>query len=61
MPRLPALFVPHGAPTMLLDDSPARDFLSGLGASLPRPKAVLVVTAHWTTDTPMVGAAERPE
>lgn len=31
---------------MALEPSPARDFLTGLGARLPRPRAVLVVSAH---------------
>src|SRR3546814_11026524 len=31
---------------MALEPSPARDFLAGLGARLPRPRAILVVSAH---------------
>jgi 4,5-DOPA dioxygenase extradiol len=40
------IFVSHGSPTPLLDDAPARDFLLALGQSLPRLKAILVVSAH---------------
>jgi 4,5-DOPA dioxygenase extradiol len=36
------------------DDVPARAFLKGLGASMSRPKGIVVVSAHWETDTPMV-------
>lgn len=61
MSILPTLFVSHGSPMILVEPSPARDFLIGLGASLPRPRAILVVTAHWTTDAPMVSAAKQPE
>lgn len=50
------IFVSHGSPTLLFDDVPARDFLRGLGASLPRPKAILVVSAHWETNIPAVNA-----
>ncbi|MBM3597220.1 MAG: dioxygenase [Alphaproteobacteria bacterium] len=57
---LPTIFVSHGAPTLPLDDVPARAFLSGLGKTLPRPQAILCVSAHWDTDLPEVGAAERP-
>ena len=31
---------------MALEPSPARDFLAGLGDQLPRPRAILVVSAH---------------
>lgn len=53
---LPALFVSHGAPTLPLDDSPAREFLIGLGKSLPRPEVILAVSAHWDSDTPALNA-----
>lgn len=46
MRRLPSLFVSHGSPMMALEPSPARDFLAGLGARLPRPRAILMVSAH---------------
>jgi len=53
---LPAIFVSHGAPTLPFDDVPARDFLRGLGQSFERPKAILVISAHWDTDAPMLNA-----
>ncbi len=46
MRRLPSLFLSHGSPMMALEPSPARTFLAGLGAQLPRPRASLVVSAH---------------
>jgi 4,5-DOPA dioxygenase extradiol len=46
MRRPPSLFVSHGSPMMALEPSPARDFLAGLGTLLPRPRAILVVSAH---------------
>ncbi len=51
---LPSLFLSHGAPTLPLDDCPARDFLKGLGAQLPRPRAVLAISAHWETGAPVL-------
>lgn len=57
----PAIFVSHGAPTLIGEDVPARDFLAGLGRGLPRPKAILVVSAHWETPAPCVTTASRPE
>ncbi|MCC7046623.1 MAG: dioxygenase [Alphaproteobacteria bacterium] len=57
----PAVFVSHGAPTLLLEGGPAVAFLSGLGAQLGRPSAVVCVSAHWETAAPSVSAADRPE
>jgi 4,5-DOPA dioxygenase extradiol len=51
---LPSVFVSHGAPTLPLDGCPAREFLRGLGAALPRPRAVLAVSAHWDNAAPAV-------
>lgn len=50
------IFVPHGSLPLLFDDLPAGDFLLALGQSLPRPKAVLVVPAHWEKNSPAVNA-----
>ena len=62
MTRLPALFISHGSPMLALQDSPARRFLEGLGAQLPRPRAVLAVSAHWETfGAPAVSLAPQPE
>ena len=51
---LPSLFLSHGAPTLPLDDCPARDFLKSLGGTLPRPQAILAISAHWETQAPAV-------
>lgn len=61
MAAIPALFVSHGAPTLPLEDSPARHFISRLGAELVPPKAILAISAHWETDKPAVSAAAQPE
>ena len=53
---LPSLFLSHGSPTLILDDVPARDFMSGLAAQFPRPKAIMVASAHWETEVPTVNA-----
>ncbi|MGP1395700.1 MAG: DODA-type extradiol aromatic ring-opening family dioxygenase [Inquilinaceae bacterium] len=61
MDRLPSLFLSHGAPTLALEDSPARRFLQTYGRTLGRPRAVLMLSAHYSTPTPTVTAAARPE
>jgi len=53
------IFLSHGAPTLPFEDVPARAFLKGLAATMPRPRAILVVSAHWETRVPTVNAVER--
>ena len=44
--RMPALYIGHGAPP-LLDDPVWGGQLKAWAADLPRPKAILIVSAHW--------------
>jgi 4,5-DOPA dioxygenase extradiol len=53
---LPSLFVSHGSPMLALTPSSARDFLGGLGGTLPRPTAIVIASAHWDTARPAVNA-----
>ncbi len=57
---MPSLFVSHGAPTLVFDDCPARTFLRDLGRSLPRPRAILAISAHWETPEPRVLTTLQP-
>lgn len=52
----PTLFLSHGSPMTALQDTPARRFLAGLGVTLERPEAILVISAHWETAVPTVNA-----
>ena len=56
---LPTLFLSHGSPMTALEDSPAHRFLCTLGSVIPRPQAILVVSAHWETMTPAVNTPAR--
>ena len=59
--RLPALYVSHGSPNLALTpQTAAYRFLSEIGARLPRPKVILMVSAHWTTRIPVIGTAAKP-
>lgn len=60
MLRVPPVFVSHGAPTLAVEPGAAGGMLRRLGAGLPRPEAILVVSAHWETTGPVVSAAQRP-
>lgn len=57
MTRLPSLFLAHGAPP-LLDDPTWMAELRALADGLPRPRAVLMVSAHWEDRPLSVGATE---
>ncbi len=59
-PTLPVLFVPHGAPTFALRPGAAGAALAAMAQSLPRPRAIVILSAHWQTETPTVGYADRP-
>jgi 4,5-DOPA dioxygenase extradiol len=60
MNRLPSLFVSHGAPTFALKPGSLGPRLTQLGRSLPRPRAVLILSPHWTTPGVRVGSALVP-
>ncbi len=61
MNRLPSLFLSHGAPTLPIDPSlPSAEFAT-LGAQLPRPEAVLMLSAHWGTAQPVASISTEPE
>jgi 4,5-DOPA dioxygenase extradiol len=53
--RMPALYLSHGAPPLADDPVWTRE-LADLAASLPRPRDVLVVSAHWESAPLTVGA-----
>jgi 4,5-DOPA dioxygenase extradiol len=55
--RMPALYLSHGAPP-LVDDRRWVSELTAVAAGLPRPTAVLVVSAHWESAPLMLGATE---
>lgn len=57
----PPIFISHGAPSLVIDDIPARSFLQNLAPRLNRPKAILVASAHWNTRSPAISAVKAPE
>lgn len=61
MARFPSIFLSHGSPMMLLEDSPARRFLSEYGSVLGKPSAILVASAHWDSAGIAVSVADPPE
>jgi 4,5-DOPA dioxygenase extradiol len=59
--RMPVLFVGHGSPMNAIEDTPFSRAWQQLGRSLPTPKAVLAISAHWYVDGTYVLASERPK
>jgi 4,5-DOPA dioxygenase extradiol len=46
---MPALFLAHGSPMVAVEDDDYNQTLARLAAELPRPRAIIVVSAHWET------------
>ncbi len=59
--RLPTLFLSHGSPMTSVEPGPAGAVWAALARDLPRPRAILMVSAHWDTATPMLTGASQPE
>ena len=57
----PVLFVPHGAPTFALRPGATGAALAAAARALARPRAIVIISAHWDTATPTVGFADRPD
>jgi 4,5-DOPA dioxygenase extradiol len=61
MSTLPTLFLSHGSPMMALAECATTQFWRTLGAELPRPRAILAVSAHWDTAHPAASTSAQPE
>lgn len=61
MKALPTLFLSHGSPMMAQAECATTRFFQTLGAELPRPRAILMVSAHWDTTQPAASTSARPE
>jgi 4,5-DOPA dioxygenase extradiol len=59
--KIPAIFLSHGAPTLAVEQQSDTRAWAELAARLPRPEAILVVSAHWDTAQPVVSTASQPE
>lgn len=60
-PRMPVLFVGHGSPMNAIEEN---DFVASwkkLRNSIPRPNAILCISAHWETNGTQITAMERPQ
>lgn len=60
MTAMPALFIGHGSPMNTLESNGYTQAWRRLGAGLPRPRGILVVSAHWFIGSTAVTAMPRP-
>ena len=59
--RMPVLFIGHGSPMNAIENNQYTQSWKKLGKQLPKPQAILVVSAHWLTNGTMVTAMEKPK
>jgi len=58
---LPSVFISHGSPMHALQAGRAGTAWAALGKRLGKPQAILIASAHWETNLPMVTGTARPE
>lgn len=58
--RMPALFVGHGSPMNAIEDNEFSQAWTEAASTLPLPKAILCVSAHWETQGTQVTAMDKP-
>src|SRR6516165_10590954 len=61
MSRLPTLFISHGSPMNGIEVTPSSRAWANLGRELPKPRAVLVASAHWESSVPTLSGNAKPE
>ncbi|WP_339298412.1 class III extradiol ring-cleavage dioxygenase [Paenibacillus sp. FSL R5-0623] len=58
---MPSLFIAHGAPSLALEENVYTEFLQKLGQELPKPKAIVLFSAHWESTTQLVSSVANYE
>ena len=61
MAKMPVLFAGHGSPMNAVEDNEFSRAWAALGTTLPHPRAILCVSAHWETDGIRVTAMPKPK
>ena len=61
LPSMPVLFTGHGSPMNALEDNAFTRGWQDAARRIPRPKAILCISAHWETRGVYVGATDNPE
>jgi 4,5-DOPA dioxygenase extradiol len=56
---LPSLFIAHGSPQLAVENNEYTTFLNQLGQNLPRPKAIVLFSAHWESKVQQVSRVDQ--
>ena len=59
--KMPVLFIGHGSPMNIILENDFTRSLVALAKKLPRPKAIMVVSAHWLTNGTYVTCTKQPK
>lgn len=59
--RLPALFISHGAPTLAIEQSATTSALARMGHNLPKPRAIIIMSAHWLSSKLEISSNPKPK
>ena len=59
--RTPSVFISHGSPMHALEPGAAGEAWRSLGRRLGKPKAIVIASAHWETNLPMLTGSAKPE
>src|ERR1700689_3528174 len=57
---MPAAFLAHGSPTITFEQNACTESWRAFSAAIPRPRAIVVVSAHWFINASAVTAMARP-
>lgn len=60
-PKMPALFLGHGSPMNAIEENEFVDGFRNTGKSIPKPEAILCISAHWKTRGTFLTAMEQPK
>ena len=59
--KMPVLFVGHGSPMNAIEENEFVQVWREVAATIPKPEAILCISAHWETRGTMVTSMERPQ
>ena len=59
--KLPIMFIGHGSPMNAIEENDFTISIKKVAESLPEPKAIMMISAHWTVQSTMVNTQEHPK